>query len=226
MTSGEYAARPLSGVRGAIAARMVASLQTAAQLTFHADCDASALLAARKAVGDGAAKVGVEDLLIAALAQTAAHHPEINGLIVDREIRLYPAIRIGVAIALPAGLMAPALPDVRDATLTQIASWRADLLNRARAGALLPAEMTRGTITITNLGHRGVRYFTPVLNTPQIAILGIGAIAPRLSLEADGTVVNRPILPLSLTVDHRAIDGDPAGHFLADLRSRIELGAV
>ncbi len=214
---------PLTGVRGAIAARMVSSLQTAAQLTFHVECSADRLLETRSSQGEGP-RVGVEDVLISALARTLSRHPHLNGHVVEREIRLYQPVRVAVAISLEAGLMAPALPDVREASVSTIASWRADLVARARAGQLKPAEMSRGTITLSNLGHRGVHYFTPILNAPQIAILGLGAIKPTLVLDPTGTLASRPVLPLSLTVDHRAVDGDPAARFLSDLRAEIEHG--
>lgn len=216
-----YVIVPMTGVRGLIASRMVSSLQTAPQLTLHADCDAEALLRARAASG-ASPKVGIEDLLIAAVARAVSRHPGVNGLVQDREIRLYSALRVGVAIALPTGLIVPALPDVRDAATAEIAAWRADLVARARTGRLTPAEMTRGTFTITNLGHRGVHYFTPILNTPQIAILGLGAIRRAAVVGRDGELACGSILPLSLTVDHRAIDGDPAADFLSDLRREIE----
>lgn len=221
MTDDAYAAIPLTGLRGVIASRMVASLQTTAQLTFHLECDATALLDARAAAGD-AAKPGVEDLLIVALARALARHRGANGLVQGDEIRLYEAIRIGVAIAVGERLMVPALPDARGVPAATVASWRSDLVARARAGRLAPSEMTRGTFTLSNLGHRGVHYFTPVLNAPQIAILGVGALRRRPEVKSDGRLVACPILPLSLTVDHRALDGDPAAHFLSDLRAEIE----
>jgi pyruvate dehydrogenase E2 component (dihydrolipoamide acetyltransferase) len=223
LTADEYAVVPLTGVRGAIAGRMMSSLQTSAQLTFHLECDASGLLERRRGQADSP-RVGVEDLLIHALARTLKRHPALNGAVVDREIRLYHPIRVAVAVALDVGLMAPALPDVREASVSQIAGWRADLVARARSGQLKPAEMSRGTITMTNLGHRGIHYFTPVLNAPQIAILGLGAIRPMPAVDNAGALVARPVLPLSLTVDHRAVDGDPAGHFLSSLRAEIENG--
>lgn len=211
----------LAGVRGAIAAKMAKSLQTAAQLSFHAECDVTDLLALRSRL-NAAGRCGVEDLLILALCRALRAHPGLNGHVMDDRIELRAAIHVAVAIALPGGLMAPCLFDVQDMDLARIAAARADLVARARNGALKVSEMTGGTITLSNLGQSRVTYFTPVLNLPQIAILGVGRARDQLVDRGDGHPAKRTLMGLSLTVDHRAVDGGPAAAFLTALCEEIE----
>lgn len=221
MTAGDKVLR-LSGLRGMIAGKMRDSLQSTAQLSYFADCDAEALVAARGRLREAGLKVGYEDLVIAALARLLPRHPLLNGRLEGQEIQLSAAVHVSLAIALPGGLVAPALFDVAGLDLAAIAAARAALTERARAGKLTPCEMTGGTITLSNLGTTRVRHFTPILNRPQIALVGLGCIAPRPWVLADGSLGVRRVLGLSLTADHQVVDGQPAGAFLSDLCALLE----
>ena len=129
---------------------------------------------------------------------------------------------MSVAIALPNGLVAPAIFDVHAMSVPEIAAARQDLIARARAAKLTVRELTGGTFTVSNLGASRVRFFTPILNYPQVAIVGLGQIAQRPWVCDDGTVAARPVIALSLTSDHRFIDGEPSAAFLTTLCRLIE----
>lgn len=129
---------------------------------------------------------------------------------------------INVAISVAGGLVAPTLRDVGSKSVEAISLERRELVAKAKSARLTPSEMREGTFTISNLGLRNIQFFTPIINRPQLAILGIGKITPRAALHTDGKVISRPMLGLSLTVDHRVIDGDPAGLFLSTLSDYVE----
>ena len=213
---------PLRGARGMIADKMLASLQTTAQLTHHARADMTALLAAKAQFKADGTSLSVEDLLMGAVVQTLKQHPDINGRMHDREVHLTDAVDLGVAIALPGNLLAaPAIFGAGEMSLTELRAARRDLAERARTNKLSVAEMTGGTFTISNLGLSRVEQFTPILNTPQIAILGIGCAVETAVRDGD-TLVWNTYTGLSLTFDHRAIDGAPAADFLTALCAAIE----
>lgn len=199
-----------TGVRGVIARRMAESLATTAQLSFFADADASALSAARARWKDAGTRIGYEDLVIAALVRILPDFPLFNAHEIEGEVVPQPAIHAGVAIALPGSLVVPAIFDCQAKSLPEIAEARASLVERAPRNRLTVREMSGATISISNLGLTRVRHFTPILNRPQTAIVGLGTIG------RDGT------MGISLTVDHRAIDGAPAGAFLTALCEALE----
>lgn len=212
----------LRGARAMIADKMVASLQTAAQLTHHARADMTALMAAKARYNSDGIALSVEDLLMRAVVQTLKSHPHINGTVQGREVHLSSAIDLGVAIALPGNLLAaPAIFGACDMDLQELRAARRDLTERARTNKLTVPEMTRGTFTISNLGLSRVEQFTPIINTPQIAILGIGRTVETAVRDGDG-IAWKSFAGLSLTFDHRAIDGAPAADFLTDLCDSIE----
>ncbi|WP_414901803.1 2-oxo acid dehydrogenase subunit E2 [Sphingomonas flavalba] len=211
-----------SGARGAIARHMKESLATAAQLSYFAVADASLLKRARAAWQEQGVAAGFEDLILAALCRVLGQFPQFNGVVRDKGAELDDAVRVSVAIALPGGLMAPALPDLRDMTVADISAARRDMVDRARRGALTVAEMKAGTFTISNLGVSRVDHFTPILNGGQIALLGLGRIADVPAVLADGRIGAQPQLALSLTTDHRVVDGAPSAAFLSALAEAIE----
>lgn len=213
----------LGGVRGMIADKMVESLHTAAQLTHHASAEASALLAEKARLAEAGEKVSVEDLLMLAVIRALKRNPDANGRVEGREIRLSAAIDLCVAIALPGNLLvAPAIFGAQDMELGQLRAARQDLAARAKTNKLSVAEMTRGTFTISNLGLTRVEQFTPIINAPQIAILGVGRSIDRAVRAEDGSIELRPFIGLSLTFDHRAIDGAPAADTLTAICNEIE----
>ncbi|MEH6628182.1 MAG: dihydrolipoamide acetyltransferase family protein [Motiliproteus sp.] len=214
---------PLKGMRGAIADNMRRSLDEAAQLTHHAECDMTALLAYKKRVSEAGVKVSIEDLLIEQVVKALVRFPELNGRVEGRDICLSKAIHLSVAIGLPGGLLvAPTIFNADDLTLHGRAAARKDVVTRAKIGKLTVAEMTKGTFTVSNLGLSRVSHFTPIINIPQIAILGIGRTVERPWVTKDGDITVRSIMGLSLTFDHRAVDGGPAANFLSSLCELIE----
>lgn len=218
----------LRGPRRMIADKMVASLHDAAQLTHHASANASALIAAKRARDEQADRTSIEDLAMFAAIRTLADHPQMNARLTDHELHCGPAVHLSVAIALADGLLvAPAIFDAQAMSLTQLRAARQDLAQRARTNRLSVREMTGGTFTISNLGLTRVEHFTPILNTPQVAILGLGSMIDRPVRTADGRIDLAPYIGLSLTFDHRAIDGTPAALFLSALCDRLEnIGAI
>ena len=212
----------LRGMRGMIADKMMASLHGAAQLTHHARADVGTMLEAKARLAEGGLRVSVEDLMMLALLRVLRRHPDLNGSVRDREVLLPERVDLCVAIALPGNLLAaPAIFGADGLSLEQLRAARQDLVERARANKLTVPEMTGGTFTLTNLGVTRVEHFTPILNAPQIAVLGIGRAVPTAVPDAGG-VAFRPMMGLSLTFDHRAVDGAPAADFLSDLCVEVE----
>ncbi len=213
----------LSGARGMIAAKMVESLREAAQLTHHGAADATALLAEKARLAEAGTKVSVEDLLMLAVVRALKRNPDANGRVEGKEVQLSAAIDLCVAIALPGNLLAaPAIFGAEAMSVEELRAARQDLSSRAKTNKLSVKEMTGGTFTISNLGLTRVEQFTPIINAPQIAILGIGRSTERAVKAEDGSVVFRPSIGLSFTFDHRAIDGAPAADTLTAICEEIE----
>jgi pyruvate/2-oxoglutarate dehydrogenase complex dihydrolipoamide acyltransferase (E2) component len=205
---------PLAGRRKVIAQRMTASLTTAAQLTVMREVDASALVQARQALAARAAELGVrvsyDAILAKALAAALKEQPVLNAAIEGEEIVVLDEVHVGIATATPAGLVVPVVHDADTLSLVAVARAIEEFAARAAGGKLLPDEMAGGTVTITNIGLFGIDTFTPILNPPESAILGVGRIAPR-PVVSDGGLFIRPTVHLSLTWDHRVADGAEAG---------------
>lgn len=214
---------PLRGAQQMIAEKMHKSLMQAAQLTHHTQCSAFAFEQRRATIHDTGGKASVQDLVNHYLVSTLVEHPMFNATFENNTIRLHKAVHLSIAMSLDDGmLVAPALFDTQEMTLKRLSDERRELAVRARAGKLSVREMTGGTCTVSNLGLSRVKYFTPILNIPQVAIIGIGAIEQRLIKAEDGQIENYPFLNLSLTFDHRVVNGAPAAAFLDALCSRIE----
>lgn len=214
---------PLTGMRGMIASKMKESLSSSAQLTHIAECDATALGVAKARLAERNVKASVEDLLIHAVVATLGTHPGLNATLEDNAVRVKAAMNISCAIALPGDLLvAPTILGADRMSLEERIAARRDLVERARVNKLSVKEMTAGTFTISNIGLSRVRFFTPILNMPQVAILGIGESGLRPWVVGEGRIEPRPIMGLSLTFDHRAVNGAPAGAFLTDLCAAIE----
>ncbi|MCA8905519.1 MAG: 2-oxo acid dehydrogenase subunit E2 [Hyphomonas sp.] len=211
----------LKGARKAIADHMMQSLAGSAQLSFLTGCDVTDLLTAREGWKAGERAIGVEDCLIAALADSMAAFPHFNGVSKGDELILAEAVDVSVAISVNGLLLTPVIRRADRLSLDEIAACRRDQAARARSGKLKTSELVGGTATISNLGLTRVRHFTPILNKGQLVILGIGRIEPRLMLTADGSVAQRQEIGLSLTVDHRFIDGDPAARLLGEICDRL-----
>lgn len=218
-----YDEEPMSGVRRVIARQMHASLSEMAQLTLNASFDATALMnfrASLKASGEalGLGKISLNDMVLFAVSRTLLNYPEINANLVDDKFRKFKHANIGLAVDTERGLLVPTLFASEKMSLADLSASAKSAAAKAREGKLTPDEMSGGSFTVTNLGSLGIESFTPVVNPPQTAILGVCAITYRL--KADGTTY--PAMGLSLTFDHRAVDGAPAARFLSDLCRALE----
>jgi pyruvate dehydrogenase E2 component (dihydrolipoamide acetyltransferase) len=217
---------PLAGMRRTIAARMQRSAQEAPHITFDIDVEVSAAEALREQVNrrltEGQPRVSLTALIARATAWALRRHPLLNSRLEGDNILVLPGIHLGLAVALEEGLIVPVVRDADRKGVLQLAAEIADLSERARSNRLLPDDVAEGTFTISNLGMFGVDRFTAILNPPQAGILAIGRVARRVVPdEADRPVV-RPTLTLTLSADHRVVDGAVAARFLADLRAGLE----
>ncbi|HZA84705.1 MAG TPA: dihydrolipoamide acetyltransferase family protein [Actinomycetes bacterium] len=216
---------PFVGIRKVVAERLTESLQTMAQVTVAREVDAGGLVARRAALAAGfEAATGVRltytDLLVEIVARLLRDHPLLNATLTDQGIVCPDAVHMGVAVALEDGLIVPVVRDAGSRSLAEIARERADLAAKAQAGTLSLDEVEGGTFTISNLGSFGADAFTPIVNPPQCAILGVGRIVDK-PVAVAGRVEVRPMGWLSLTFDHRIVDGAPAARFLQELGDRV-----
>ncbi|MFO0796620.1 MAG: dihydrolipoamide acetyltransferase family protein [Gemmataceae bacterium] len=213
---------PLSPVRRATAARMVESLRAAAPVTLTSAIDATNLVNLRAQFkAAGAAVPTVTDLLLKLAAVALGKHPALAARWTDAGLAAAERLDIGFAVDTPAGLLVPVVRDVPALGLAALAARTRDLVERARRGALAAADLRGGCFTITNLGAFGVDAFTPIINPPESAVLGVGRIARRPVMDGD-RVTGREQLTLSLTFDHRVVDGAPAARFLQALAGCVE----
>ena len=218
-----YTEEPFSGIRKVIARQMHASLSEMAQLTLNASFDATAMMnfrATLKANGEalGLGKISLNDMVLYAVSRTLPNHPTLNANVVGDTFRYFKHANIGMAVDTERGLLVPTIFAAEKMSLAEISAAAKGAAGKARDGKLSPDEMSGGSFTVTNLGSMGVESFTPVINPPQTAILGVCSITYKL--RADGTTY--PAMGLSLTFDHRAVDGAPAARFLADLCKALE----
>ena len=215
----------MDGIRGVIAERMTLSVQTNASVTLHTEVDATALIELRGMLNDKlqAREVSITytDLLVKVVANALREHPRLNATLTDEGIHLLQEINIGVAVALEDGLVVPVIRNADKERLSEISGQVKDFAERARGNQLTPGELQGGTFTITNLGNFGIDAFTPIINPPESAILGIGRILKKPVVHEDEIVV-RSMLTLSLTFDHRVIDGAPAAQFLQTVSNYIQ----
>lgn len=212
---------PMKGVRKLIAARMLQSMQTTAQLTMHTSADAQALQTYRARLKNSPEALGlrgvtINDLVLFAVARTLTLFPDLNALLKDDAIHQYKHVHLGFAVDTARGLVVPVVRNANQITLKQLADETARLGTAVQAGRVSPDELEGGTFTVTNLGGLGIEHFTPILNPPQVAILGVGNINLK-AVEVDGEVQFIPHIGLSLTVDHQAVDGAPGARFLKAL---------
>ncbi|MHB0870305.1 MAG: dihydrolipoamide acetyltransferase family protein, partial [Chloroflexota bacterium] len=207
------------------AERMSLSARTVARLTMTMEVDAgemirlrSRLLPAYEAQG---VRLSYNDILVKVVATALADHPLLNSRWTDRGILLVEPINIGVAVAVDDGLAVPVFRDANRKTLRATASALAQLIARAREDRLSLEEITGGTFTITNLGMFGVDSFTPIVNPPEAAILGVGRMVER-PVGVNGQMALRTMMTLSLSFDHRIVDGAPAAQFLQRVKQLLE----
>jgi len=214
------AGEPLRGMRKTIAEHMLHSVQSTAQLTITTEADVTELVVRHHRLR-GEFAVTITDLVIEAVAAALRVHPRLNATASVDAVRHHAAIDVGVAVAVDDGLIVPVIRGADGKALRDLAVESRALADKARAGRLAADEVRGGTFTVTNLGMYGVDAFTPILNTPQVATLGVGRIVEKPAVHG-GQIVARRMMVLSLTFDHRIVDGVPAAAFLRDVVARLQ----
>ena len=220
------AATPSHNIRAAIARRLVAGLHAMAPVTLTTRADATNLVNLRaqfQATADAGAQIpSLTDILVKLTALALERHPLLNARWQEDRVVENNTIAIGLAVDCEAGLFVPVLHDVLSLGLRDIAVRSRELIEKARGRRLTSADLEGGTFTVSNLGMFGIDAFTPIINPPQAAVLGIGAIRREPVYQSDGSLAPRELTTLSLTFDHRVVDGAPAARFLQTLVTVIE----
>ena len=215
---------PLTSLRKTIARRMTEAWQAPAfQISMSADMTRALELRARLVelqAGEGA-KPTISDVLTKVCAAALMRHRAVNARFAGDAVELHPSANVGIAVALPGGLVVPVIPSCERKTIAELAAARADVVGRARDGKLTQADLDGGTFTISNLGMYGVEEFVAVLNPPQAAILAVGAIEEK-PVVRDGELEIVPLMHMTLTCDHRSLDGATAAEFLGTVRAFLE----
>jgi len=216
---------PLRSVRRVIAERMTASARTVAPVTLTTEADATALVRLRDALAaDPAGAPSYTDLVVKLAAAALGEHPALNASLVGDAIVQHATAHVGVAVDTERGLLVPVLRDVATTPLRQLAAESAALAAAARAGTIGPDALRGGTFTVTNLGMYEIDAFTPIVNLPECAVLGVGRIVARpvVAGEDPPAIVVRRVVTLSLSFDHRLVDGAPAARFLQRVKQLVE----
>ena len=224
---GASTSAPLKGVRKVVAKRMMESLTSTAQLTLNTTANAAGILALRKKVKNadeslGLNKITLNDLVCFAVSRTLPKYPVFNAHLQDGVLTEFEQVHLGFACDTPRGLLVPVIRSAQALGLKAFSDEAKRLAGGAIEGTLSPEFLSGGTFTVSNIGSFGIETFTPVINLPQTAILGVGAITPRPTVAADGTIGVEQRLNLSLTIDHQVIDGADGARFLRDLVAAIE----
>lgn len=217
---------PLEGMRRTIAERMQASAQQAPHITLTMDIDMGRAQAMREdfnaRLRGEQASISMTAVLVKACAAALKEHPLLNSYFRENQILVMPQINVGVAVAIEDGLIVPVVRDADQKSLYQIGQEVASLSRRARQGALRPQDVVDGTFTLSNLGMFGVDHFTAIINPPQVAILAAGRVARRFVPDEYDRPAPRSMMTVTLSVDHRVIDGAGAARFLNTLRGILE----
>jgi pyruvate dehydrogenase E2 component (dihydrolipoamide acetyltransferase) len=226
---GETVELPYIGIRKLIGDRMMESLNSHAQLTFNAHADVSGLLALRQKIKDSGEALGLpnitlNDMICLVVAKTLPRFPTLNGIFAKATGKFVRRtdVQLGIAIDTERGLMVPVVPNAHALTLSQLSGVIRDYASQCRSGAIDPDLLSGGTFTVTNLGAMGIESFTPVLNTPQVGIIGVCAVVQTAQPDGKGGVAFKPLMNLSLTIDHQVVDGAPAAHFLKAMVDGIQ----
>jgi pyruvate dehydrogenase E2 component (dihydrolipoamide acetyltransferase) len=204
---------PVRGVRAVIAERMAQSSAVTARVTLNTEADATALVELRRQLAKDGADASYDALLLRILGQALRDHPRLNASLVGDTIQVWRRVHVGLAVDSDRGLLVPVMRDVDRKGLTQLEGEIRSVSERAKAGHCSPEELFGGTFTLTNLGMFGIDSFTPIINLPECAILGVGRIKTQPVFAGD-QVVARKVMWLSLSFDHRLVDGAPAARFM------------
>ncbi len=226
----DFEVRPVSNIRKLIANAMHHSLQNSAQLTHHLSADARQLQRLRKkfkteyAEGKIKQNITINDLVCFAVIRALEKFPQANTHYLGDKMKWFNKVHLGLAVDTDRGLMVPAVKNASDLSLAGLSAQMQQLASQARGGNINPDLLSpeAATFTISNLGNYGVEMFTPVINLPQVAILGVCAIIPRPKEIEEGVYGFVPMIGLSLTYNHQALDGGEATRFLAEIKNQIE----
>jgi pyruvate dehydrogenase E2 component (dihydrolipoamide acetyltransferase) len=220
--TGDIESVPLTNIRKTIARRLTAAWQAPVfQLTVSADMTRANELVARARELNPDVRITVTDLLAKLCAQALMRHRDVNVQYTEDALLKFPTANVGIAVAAPQGLIVPVLRSVERQSLAEVAAARGDVVGRARDNKLTTSDLEDGTFTISNLGMFGIEQFVAVLNPPQAAILAVGATVDT-PVARDGAVEVRPMLTMTLTVDHRAVDGAAGADFLRTVKTFVE----
>lgn len=216
----------LANIRKVIAKAMHHSLSSTAQLTLNASFDATEILAYRKKLKESKERLAlnnitINDIILYAVSRTLLNHPDLNAHFLDDKMLIFNNVHLGVAVDTERGLMVPTVTNANLKSLNEISSESKALIDECQKGTINPDKLKGGSFTITNLGTLDIESFTPVLNPPQTGILGVNNITQRVK-EVNGEYIYYPAMGLSLTFDHRALDGAPAARFLKELKANLE----
>ena len=226
--AGDVEEVPLTPMRRVVARRLTESMQSAPHFYLTVRVDVTRLLELRAelnrqlAAGGQDVKVSVNDLIVKACAGLLAGNRELNVSFGGDKLVVHKRVHIGIAVAVDGGLLVPVVRDADRKTLTELATEAGELTGRARAGKLGGDDMGGGTFTVSNLGMLGIEQFTAVINPPEAAILAVGAAGPEPLVTADGQVEVRQVLRMTLSIDHRAVDGATGARFLSQLKDVLE----
>jgi pyruvate dehydrogenase E2 component (dihydrolipoamide acetyltransferase) len=224
--AGEIESVPLTNIRKTIARRLTAAWQAPVfQLTVSADMTRANELVARSRELNPDVRVTVTDLLTKVCAQALMRHRDVNVQYAEDALLKFPTANVGIAVAAPQGLIVPVIRSVERLSLAEVGTARTEIVGRARDNKLTTADLEDGTFTISNLGMFGIEQFVAVINPPQAAILAVGATVDT-PVARDGQVVVRPMLTMTLTVDHRAVDGAAGADFLRTVKQFVEEPAL
>jgi pyruvate dehydrogenase E2 component (dihydrolipoamide acetyltransferase) len=217
---------PLTNIQRVTGKRMLESRLTIPDVTQHTRADVTKMLALRKELNEKPGiKITVNDFILAAVVKALETNPRLNSLLDGDELIYKGSINLGMAVATERGLLVPVIRNAHTLSLRQLSAQAADLARRAREGRLKTEEMIGGTFTVSNVGMFGVTAFTPIINPPEAAILGVCSVEDELRLEGE-KAVNRKIMGLSLTFDHRILDGAGAAVFIQTVKDLLESPAV
>ncbi len=222
----EYEEVKMPNIRKIIAKQMCASLTNMAQLTLNTSFDATKIMELRKSLKVNGEKMGLpnitlNDIVLYAVSRVILNHKSANAHCLDDSIRYFNTVNLGIAVDSPKGLLVPTLFHAEKLSLSELSRQAKSIISAAQGGSISPDLLTGGTFTVTNLGAMGIESFTPIINPPQTAILGVDCITRKLK-EVDGNDVSYPAMGLSLTFDHRALDGADAARFLKELVLKLE----
>jgi pyruvate/2-oxoglutarate dehydrogenase complex dihydrolipoamide acyltransferase (E2) component len=212
---------PIAGVRKVVFKNMHLSLATQAQLTLHTEASAEAMIRLRSRMKAAGAKVSYNAVLVKVIAQALKQHPLVNASVDGEIVKVWRQVHVGVAMDLGKGLIVPKVRDADRKSIREISTDLDRLVEAAKAGILALDDLTLGTFTLTNLGAWDIDEFTPIVNHPESAILGVGRIVEK-PVARNGQVAIEPRLALSLSFDHRIIDGAPGAAFLKTIKDTIE----